>query len=114
MNLNYAVDRLYEVGWLPTESLGADLERLNDGRRYPALSAIQKHFTQAGLSLSIKPTPKFNCFQATWCPMGEDADPGHAADERHGTVVGRCEREAAVYALAQVLETQAEVQLAAI
>ena len=44
----------------------------------------------------------FSCYRATWAPTGEPLDPSSAADERHGTVVGACEREAAVYALAQL------------
>jgi hypothetical protein len=115
MSLEYAVDRLYEMGWLPAETSGqaADLERLSDGRRYPALFAVQQQFSRAGLKLAIKPNLIFGCYQATWCPGDESADPGHEADDRHGTVVGACEREAAVYALAQLMQTQAEVQMMA-
>jgi hypothetical protein len=112
MNVNYAVDRLYEVGWLPTPD--CELERLSDGRRYPSILAVQRFFTQAGLELSIKQNLVFNCYHATWAPAGEELDPRHAADERHGTVVGSCEREAAVYALAQLVAAQAETQLAAV
>jgi hypothetical protein len=111
MNLDYAVDRLYEVGWVPAET-GTELERLGDGRRYPTLFTVQAHFGKAGLKLSIKPNLMFNCYQATWCPAEERVDPSHDADERHGTVVGSCEREAAVYALAQLIAAQAELQLA--
>jgi len=112
MNVNYAVDRLYEVGWLPTPD--CELERLSDGRRYPSILAVQRFFTQAGLELSIKQNLVFNCYHATWAPAGEELDPRHAADERHGTVVGSCEREAAVYALAQLVAAQAETPLAAV
>ena len=45
MNLYYAVDRLYEVGWLPTEDI--DLERLSDGRRFPSVMAVQQEFARA-------------------------------------------------------------------
>lgn len=109
MNITYAVDRLYEVGWLPTS--GVELERLSDGRRYPSVLSVQGCFTQAGLELAIKQNLVFNCYQATWAPAGEVLDPKHAVDERHGTVVGSCEREAAVYALAQLVAAQAETQL---
>jgi len=112
MNIDYAVDRLYEVGWLPTS--GVELERLADGRRYPSVLAVQGHFTQAGLELSIKQNLVFNCYHATWCPAGEELDPKHAADERHGTVVGSCEREAAVYAMAQLLASETTTQLAVV
>ena len=109
MNLTYAVDRLYEVGWLPAS--GLELERLNDGRHYPAVSAVQKLFAEAGLELSIKQDAKFKCYQAAWGPKGESLDPRRPGDERHGTVVGSCQREASVYALAQFLATQTEAQL---
>jgi len=111
MNLTYAVDRLLEAGWLPMEQ-DHDLERLPDGRSYPSLFAIQREFSRAGLELSVKHNLIFNCYRATWAPVGEPLDPSHAADERHGTVVGSCEREAAVFALAQLKAAQAESQLA--
>jgi hypothetical protein len=110
MNLTYAVDRLLEVGWLPPQ--GVDLERLPDGRRFPSVLAVQNEFALAGLELSIKQNLMFNCYRATWAPVGEPLDPSHDADERHGTVVGSCEREAAVYALAQLRAAQAERQMA--
>lgn len=112
MNLEYAVDRLYEAGWLPT--VGADLETLPDGRRFPSVLGVQRAFAQAGLELAIKHNLVFSCYRATWAPAGEPLDPAHAADERHGTVVGACEREAAVYALAQLRTSQAERQLAGV
>jgi hypothetical protein len=113
MNLDYAIDRLYEVGWLP-ESGAAELERLQDGRRYPSVRGVESQFGSSGLRLAIKPNLMFNCYQAVWCPIGEELDPTHEQDERHGTVVGSCEREAAVYALAQLLAARAEAQLAAV
>jgi hypothetical protein len=110
MSLTYAVDRLYEIGWLPEQRI--DLDRLPDGRRYPTLSAIQRIFTELGLRLSVKQNQKYRCYQAVWSPAGEPSDPARPADERHGTVVGSCDREAAVYALAQLLAAQAEAPLA--
>jgi hypothetical protein len=108
MNLDYAVDRLYEVGWLPTT--GMELETLADGRRCPSVVAVQREFARAGLELAIKHNLMFSCYRATWGPAGEPLDDSHAADERHGTVVGACEREAAVYALAQLRAAQMERQ----
>jgi hypothetical protein len=108
MNLTYAVDRLLEAGWLPQDDL--DLEHLPDGRAFPSLLNVQREFSRAGLELSIKHNLIFNCYRATWAPAGEPLDPSHAADERHGTVVGACEREASVYALAQLRSAQAEYQ----
>jgi hypothetical protein len=112
MNLTYAVDRLYEVGWLPSVDL--ELERLSDGRRYPSVLAVQREFARAGMELSIKQNLMFSCCRAIWAPIGEPLDPSHAADELHGAVVGSCEREAAVYALAQLKAAQAERQLAGV
>ena len=112
MKLTYAVDRLFDTGWTPSDE--ADLDRLPDGRRFPSVLAVQREFAAAGLELSIKHNMVFNCFRSTWRPLGQPLDPAHAADERHGTVIGACEREAAVYALAQLREAQAERQLATV
>jgi hypothetical protein len=110
MNLDYAIDRLYDIGWIP--SLDMELETLPDGRKCPTLFAIQREFARAGLELSIKHNLIFDCYRATWAPAGEPLDETHAADERHGTVIGDCEKEAAVYALAQLRGAQAERQFA--
>jgi len=104
MNLTYAVDRLYDVGWFPSDETG--LEALGDGRRFPSVLAVQHEFAQAGLELAIKHNLVFNCYRATWAPAGEPLDPASAADDRHGTVIGACEREAAVYTLAQLRAAQ--------
>jgi hypothetical protein len=109
MDIEYAIDRLYEVGWLPT--IGAELETLPDGRKYPAMAAVQREFALAGLELWIKHNMMFNCWRATWAPRGQSPNPSHPADFEHGTVVGATEREAAVYALAQLREARKEAQL---
>ena len=105
MKLTFAVDRLYEAGWLPADAPDA-VESLPDGRKFPSVLAVQREFARAGLELSIKHNLVFNCYRATWAPAT------HSADERHGAVVGACEREAAVYALAQLRAAQSERQLA--
>ena len=110
MNLAYAVDRLYDGDWTPSSS--QELETLPDGRSFPSVLAIQLEFARAGLELAIKHNLIFACYRATWAPVGEPLDPARAADARHGTVIGACEREAAVYALAQLRTAQAESQLA--
>ena len=102
MNLVYAVERLLETDWCP---LDEELEKLPDGRRYPSILAVQREFARAGLELSIKHNLVFGCYRATWAPAGEPASEDQT-DERHGTVIGSCEREAAVYALAQLRESQ--------
>ena len=110
MNLTYAVERLFDTGWNTDEQ--QDLDRLPDGRRFPSVLAVQHEFARAGLELAIKQNLMFSCYRATWGPVGEPLDDSHAADERHGTVIGSCERETAVYALAQLRVAQAERQLA--
>jgi len=112
MKLTYAVERLYETGWTPSGDI--DLERLPDGRSFPAVIAVQREFARAGLELSIKHNLVFNCYRAGWAPVGEPLDDSHAADAKHGTVIGACEREAAVYALAHLREARAEKQLATV
>jgi len=110
MKLTYAVERLLDTGWTP--SMEMDLERLPDGRRFPSVLSVQREFSFAGLELSIKHNLMFGCYRATWAPVGEPLDPSADVDERHGTVVGDCEREAAVYALAHLRAAQAEHRLA--
>ncbi len=109
MNLTYAVDRLLDSGWRYLGEI--DVEHLPDGRPFPSVMSVQREFARAGLELSIKQNLMFGCYRATWAPVGEPLDPSHAADARHGMVVGDCEREAAVYALSQLLAAQVEYQL---
>jgi hypothetical protein len=97
VNLNYAVDRLYETGWLASDQM--DCERLKDGRRYPTVATVREEFGRAGLELSIKQNLMFKCYQAEWSG---------------GTVVGSCEKEAAVYALAQLRVARADRQLVSV
>jgi hypothetical protein len=108
--LTFAVDRLFDTGWTPAAD--AELDRLADGRPFPSVLAVRREFARAGLELSIKHNLVFNCYRSTWGPAGETLDPSHPADERHGTVIGDCEREATVYALAQFREAQHTRQLA--
>src|SRR2546423_9962231 len=97
MNLTYAVERLYDTGWTPSAESG--LDKLPDGRLFPSVSAVQREFARAGLELRINHTPAFSCYRATWS---------------NGTVIGACEREAAVYALAQMRGANATRELAAV
>jgi hypothetical protein len=107
MNLTFAVDRLTAAGWCPSPE--TELETLPDGRVFPSVLAVQREFARAGLELSIKQNLMYRCYRATWAPVGEPLDGTHAADDCHGTVVGACEREAAVYALAQLCQQLAQV-----
>ncbi len=104
MRLEYAVDRLFDSGWCPAPD--TEYETLPDGRKYPSVLSVQNEFARAGLILSIKHNLMFSCYRATWGPMGEQLDPDTTADHNHGTVVAACEREAAVYALAQLHAAQ--------
>ncbi|HET6248473.1 MAG TPA: hypothetical protein VFE47_12295 [Tepidisphaeraceae bacterium] len=110
MQLAFAVERLLDTGWTADPEM--ELERLPDGRRFPSVLAVQREFSRAGLELAIKQNLMFGCYRATWAPVGEPLDPAAATDERHGTVVGSCEREAAVYSLAQLRNAQMEYQFA--
>jgi hypothetical protein len=106
MSLKYAIDKLCETGWHPSAS--AQVETLSDGQQYPSVLAVQQEFARAGLLLSIKHNLMFSCYRATWSPLGQLPDPDAVEDHSHGTVVAACEREAAVYALAQLRTAQAE------
>src|SRR5258705_11517432 len=75
MNLDYAVDRLYEAGWIPSGD--SAVERLADGRWYPSMSAVVREFAAAGLQLSVKHNLMFSCYRATWAPIGEGLDVDH-------------------------------------
>ena|SRR5689334_4441700 len=111
MNLNYAVERLLESDWTPAPDV--EVDRLPDGRKFPTVRAVKREFARCGLDLQIKQNLMFGCYRASWAPMGEPLDSGQN-DARHGTVIGTCEREAAVYALAQFRQAEVEQQLAAV
>jgi hypothetical protein len=98
MNLEFSVDKLYETGWQPPVSSSnpgstSGLERLPDGRLYPSVLKIQELFAGSGYELAIRYVQLFDCYRAVWTDRT-----GAAA----GAVVGSDEREAAVYALAQL------------
>jgi hypothetical protein len=107
MNLAYAVERLLDTGWTATPEF--EVERLPDGRAFPSIRSVRDEFARAGLELSIKQNLMFGCYRAAWGPADEAPDPSILSGERHGTVIGSCEREAAVYALAQLRTAQLEL-----
>ena len=109
-HLDYAVERLFDTGWCPSDE---ELDRLPDGRPFPSVLAVHREFAKHGLELAIKHNLVFGCYRASWAPHGEAHTIGHT-DESHGTVIGACEREAAVYALAQLRVAQTERQLEAV
>lgn len=110
MTITFAVERLYETGWLPAEQM--QLERLPNGLRYPSVSAVQQLFTEAGLQLSIKPHLMFGCCRAEWTSTTGPTSTGSTSTGLSGTVVGSCDAEAAVYALAKLREQQFEQRVA--
>jgi hypothetical protein len=98
MNLEYSVDKLYETGWLPETDPGpgkttAELERLPDGRLYPSVVRVQALFAAKGYELAIRYVQLFECYRAAW---------SERSGAPLGAVVGSDEREAAVFALAQL------------
>lgn len=98
MNLPFSVDKLYETGWQPTDPAGC--ERLPDGRLYPSVLQIQHAFTTVGYELAIRDVNLFDCYRAVW---------SDAAGIAAGAVVGADEREAAVYALAELRRSLRQV-----
>ena len=113
MNLDYAVDRLYESGWAPVFGNSQVYDALADGRRFPSTESIYREFEHADLKLVIKHNLVFDTYRATWAPRTELADSTPAQEARRfGTVIGSSEQEAAVYALAQLRESQGPVQVA--
>lgn len=105
MNLEISVDKLYETGWQPESGQLSStpengLERLADGRLYPSVLKIQQLFAGRGYELAIRYVQLFDCYRAAWTDSS-----GTAA----GAVVGSDEREAAVYALAQLRKSTSGV-----
>lgn len=104
MNLEFAIDRLYETGWTPWGADAEALEALPDGRWYPSVRQVRREFQREGLDLSLKQNLMFNCCRAAWRKPGDSREAG--------TVVGSCEREAAVFALAQLRASTPRVAMA--
>ena len=105
MNLEFSVEKLYETGWQPAPPASASaaregLESIPNGRLYPSVLKIQEIFAAAGYELAIRYVQLFDCFRAVWTDRT-----GAAA----GAVVGSDEREAAVYALAQLRKSLVSV-----
>lgn len=96
MSLEFAVERLYQVGWVPAS--GRLLQSLEDGRLYPSPTEIRREFTEAGLKLTVRHVSLFNCYRAEWSSAEEPV--------RGGYCVGATEAEALVFALAQLVESR--------
>ena len=91
MGLEFALDELYATGWSDLDSTGCS--HIADGRAFPRAERVKAEFAAAGVDLTIERMEAFNCHRAHW----KDVESGHPR-----AVVGHCEAEAAVYALAQL------------
>ena len=98
MSLEFAVERLLDVGWTPGAS--RLLQRLPDGREYPEAGEVAREFAEAGLKLKVRQVALFSCYRAEWA---------NAEGRVVGYCVGATEAEAAVYALAQLLASRQEL-----
>ena len=89
--LELAIDELYASGWAALDTTGC--QHHSDGRAFPGPLRVQKEFAELGFELRIVFVQLFDCYRAEWVD-GQ----GQAV----GAVVGSCEVEAAIYALAQL------------
>ncbi len=105
MSIAVAVDRLYQGGWLPDGQF--ELDRLPSGLSFPTVEAVRRIFADAGLRLLLKQNLMFKCHRAEWAPVSSAVGEIAGPEDTCGAVVGNCEREAAVYALAQYRKANA-------
>lgn len=89
MGLDIAIDELYATGWTTLDSTRC--KRHSDGRAYPTVERVRKELESLGVTLTVRHVQLFDCYRAEWSD-----DQG----AMKGSVVGRTEEEAAVYALA--------------
>ncbi|MBL9000239.1 MAG: hypothetical protein JNK25_03795 [Phycisphaerae bacterium] len=99
MGLDFAIDALYDTGWVNAE--GGAAEQHSDGRAYPSPEAVKAIFAEQGFDLTIRHIQLFDCYRAEW----RDST-GQAA----GAVVGQSAAEATVYALSQLRKQIVAVQ----
>ncbi|MCA9298252.1 MAG: hypothetical protein KDA28_04250, partial [Phycisphaerales bacterium] len=90
MGIAFAIDELYASGWTVLNS--SDCAMDEDGRVYPTLERVEREFSDAGCTLSVKHIQLFDCYRAEW----------RDAQGQTGAVVGHSEVEASVYALSQL------------
>ena len=90
MGLEFAIDELYATGWTGLDSTACEFHA--DGRAYPSVDRVRKHFEAAGYGFAIRHIQLFDCYRAEWRDGSNDG----------GAVVGQTERQAAVYALSQL------------
>ena len=90
MGLDFAIDELYATGWAALDTAGCESE---GGRWIPTVERVMREFEGHGLTLSVRHVQLFDCFRAEW---------SDGAGVPAGSVVGQSEREASLYALAQL------------
>lgn len=91
MGIDIALDELYATGWSQLDSSAC--EQAADGRWMPTLEAVRDEFAREGFGLLLTHIQLFDCYRAAWEGGGGQAG---------GAVVAQTEREAAVFALAQL------------
>ncbi len=92
MGYDIALDELYATGWSALDTAGC--EPAGAGKWSPSVDRVRTEFSSRGMDLSISHVQLFDCFRAEWRESGTPS--------ALGAVVGQSEREAAVYALAQM------------
>lgn len=93
MSFEFALDELYATGWSDLDSSGC--AHHTDGRAYPRPERVKQEFASAGVDLSIEKVDAFKCYRAKW-----------NEGEAPVAVVGACDAEAAVFALARLRRQQ--------
>lgn len=91
MSFEFALDELYATGWSDLDSSGCSHH--SDGRAFPRPDRVKQEFAAAGVDLSLEKVDAFKCYRAKW----SETDTGTPV-----TVVGACDAEAAVFALARL------------
>jgi len=87
MDLEIAIDELYATGWSAPDPTGC--EHAPDGRAIPTPERVRQEFAADAAELTIEHIDRFGCYRAAWTGSTE------------GSVVGKSEAEAAIFALAQ-------------
>lgn len=94
----FAVDDLYETGWLPLDTSGCGRDA--QGRWYPLRGRIERECEELGARIGADGSARFGCVTATWDAAGES-----------GRCIASSEEEALIHALAQVRRAISRVQL---
>lgn len=95
MGLSFAIDELVATGWSGLDTSGCHFD--TDGRSYPTIARVRQEFAAAGFELTISKSDSHGCHRAVWREAGQGED--------SGAVVGACDAEAAVFALAHLRRT---------